>query len=149
MKMPRIHYSALITLLKRNFTTYSNAQLAQYQLTEGIYGYLIYVSHYPQCTPGDISLATHQDQGHITRCLTRLEELGYLQRQRSKKDCRSFVLTITDPGKEVVLAMKNIISDWEATAFSQLDTSQQETLMQLCKTTLDSLEGSDSHDYHS
>lgn len=130
------HLSFQVTQLRRSYLSYIQSQLVPYDLTHGIFIYLIYVGQVPGCKPSELSAALHQDNGHITRCLNRLEELGYLTRRRSEQDHRAYVLKLTDSGQEVVKKMKILNSQWEQQVTADLSAEEQAQLSALLQRVL-------------
>ena len=73
-------FSYLICQLRREYTSALQTRLDAFGLTVGLFPYLIYLEHAGTCTPSAMARELHQDNGHITRCLDKLEKLGCLIR---------------------------------------------------------------------
>lgn len=130
------HLSFQVTQLRRSYSFYIQRQLVPYGLTHGIFIYLVYVGQVPGCKPSELSQTLHQDNGHITRCLNRLEALGYLERHRSEQDHRAFVLRLTDSGQEVFEKMKTLNIQWEQQVTADLSDEEQSQLSGLLQRVL-------------
>ncbi len=75
-------------------------------------------------TPGQIAAADGQRPQSLTRTFTDLEHDGYLRRQRSSRDGRAALLTLTDAGARALRADMARRDAWLAGALRTLDDSQ-------------------------
>ena len=66
-----------ITALRKDLNAYSDARLKQYGLTDGLFYYIIYIGKNPGCSLSDAAHFLRADNGHVTRCIGKLEQLGY------------------------------------------------------------------------
>lgn len=66
----------------------------------------------------------HQDNGHITRCLDKLEKLGCLIRTRSAQDGRAFTVSLTEKGEQICREITITNRQWEQRALSCLSPDQ-------------------------
>lgn len=120
-----------ITVLRKDFVKYCKLQLAQFQLTEGLLHYLIYIGKNPNCTLSEISAYLLNDNGHTTRSIDKLETLGYLQRISDGSDKRKVMLTLTDKGYHVFQQLKTIITTWDKTMLKDFSNEEKKHLYYL------------------
>ncbi|MFW5632194.1 MAG: bilirubin utilization transcriptional regulator BilQ [Acetivibrio ethanolgignens] len=120
-----------IAELRKQFIKYGAVLLDQYGLTDGTYQYLIYVCKKPGTTPGEMSEWFHMDHGHITRCILRLEKLGYVDRKKSETDRRQVLLYSTKKGLEIFNEIYTLIEDWDKLAMKGLTKEEAELLLDL------------------
>ena len=88
-----------ITALRKDLNAYSDARLKQYGLTDGLFYYIIYIGKNPGCSLSDAAHFLRADNGHVTRCIGKLEQLGYVVRTRDTVDHRHYHLTLTAQGE--------------------------------------------------
>ncbi|WP_115720549.1 MarR family winged helix-turn-helix transcriptional regulator [Gallaecimonas mangrovi] len=80
-------------------------------------------------TASDLAKQLRHDNGALTRCLDKVEQMGFLERRRSEQDRRVVELHITDKGRAkvkaltpVVLAIFNeVLSDFTDDEFHELN----------------------------
>ncbi len=85
-------------------------------------------------TKGDLSVGEIKESilttsGNITVVISNLEKEGFVKRFKSKKDKRSYIISITDEGKEVV---KEIFPDQEkiiVDIFSHIDEDMKKQMI--------------------
>jgi len=61
-------------------------------------------------TVGEICKRLMLDSGTLSPILKKLRDQGYIQKQQSTSDERSFIITLTDKGRELQLKAKDIPS---------------------------------------
>ena len=59
-------------------------------------------------TVGEICRRLMLDSGTLSPILKKLRQQGYIEKQQSTTDERSFIITLTDKGRELQLQAKNI-----------------------------------------
>ena len=59
-------------------------------------------------TVGEICRRLMLDSGTLSPILKKLRDQGYIEKQQSASDERSFIITLTDKGRELQLKAKNI-----------------------------------------
>lgn len=59
-------------------------------------------------TVGEICKRLMLDSGTLSPILKKLRDQGYIQKQQSTSDERSFIITLTDKGRELQIQAKNI-----------------------------------------
>ncbi len=55
------------------------------------------------------------DPATITRCLTRIEQLGYVTRDISARDTRAYLVKLTEPGRDAARAAVRASGAWNET----------------------------------
>jgi DNA-binding MarR family transcriptional regulator len=79
-------------------------------------------------SPGEIAVAEHQQPQSLTRVLAELEDAGFIDRSRSETDGRSSTLSLTDAGREALVADMAERDTWLAAALSQLTEVELQVL---------------------
>lgn len=130
-----------ITALRKDLNAYSDARLKQYGLTDGLFYYIIFIGKHPGCSLSDAARFLRVDNGHVTRCISRLEQLGYAVRTRDGEDRRHYHLTLTERGEEIFSELHTLLSDWDEAAFSALNREQKDQLLSLLRLVMVSMDG--------
>lgn len=66
----------------------------------------------------------------MTRIVNGLEERGYVARRPDPSDRRRCLVTLTDPGRQVLLADRRRRDEWLAVRLAELSESEREVLRQ-------------------
>lgn len=130
-----------ITSLRKDLNAYSDARLRQYGLTDGLFYYIIYIGKNPGCSLSDAARYLRADNGHVTRCIGRLEQLGYAVRTRDETDRRHFHLNLTGRGEEIFSELHTLLYDWDEAACGALSRDQKVQLLELLRLVMASRNG--------
>jgi MarR family transcriptional regulator, multiple antibiotic resistance protein MarR len=90
----------LMSRARMSVLTSLDAELEPFGLTGVQYGVLKHLAERTGGTAADLCRAMHYDTGSMTRMLDRLEEKGFLRRERCKDDRRVVYLRLTTAGRE-------------------------------------------------
>lgn len=77
---------------------------------------------------GELAAMEKVQPPSMTRIVNGLESRGYLARQAHPRDGRQCVVTLTDAGREVLLANRRRRDEWLAMRIAELDPSEREVL---------------------
>ncbi len=80
---------------------------------------------------GEISKRTHKDFANVTRIIAKLEKLGYVSKNKSKKDSRSSIIHILPKADEIKDKIQNCWKQSTELALDNISQSEQEQLLQL------------------
>lgn len=130
-----------ITALRKNLTVYSDERLKQHGLTDGLFYYLIFIGKHPGCSFSEMAQYLHADNGHVTRCVVKLEQLQYVERCRDEKDHRHYHLTLTPSGEQIFAELHTLLYDWEQIICRDLSEEQKSGLFGLLRLCLPQLKG--------
>ena len=122
-----------ITALRKDLNAYSDARLKQYGLTDGLFYYIIYIGKNPGCSLSDAAHFLRADNGHVTRCIGKLEQLGYVVRTRDTVDHRHYHLTLTSQGEAIFKELHTLLHDWDEIVCRNLNDGQREQLLELLR----------------
>ncbi|HIQ05983.1 MAG TPA: MarR family transcriptional regulator, partial [Anaerolineae bacterium] len=79
------------------------SELSQLGLTPPQFFALAFITHQVAgCPIHRVAEATYQERATMTGILDRLERAGLIQRERSHRDRRQWIITPTDAGKEII-----------------------------------------------
>lgn len=80
-------------------------------------------------TPGMIASALKFSQATITAIVDRLQELGFVQRQRSERDKRQFILSSLPPGKTALAEAPDLLQTTFTERFAKLPQWEQAMIL--------------------
>ena len=116
------------TVFHRSFTAYTSRHLQALGLNFGSLFPVIYVGKHPGCTQAQLTAALGLDWGYSQRSIKRLEEEGFLSRE---KDGRAFHLTLSQRGQEAFVVSHQVFHDWDEAALAALTPEEQAQLLHL------------------
>ena len=79
---------------------------------------------------GELAAAEKVQPPSMTRIVNGLEERGYLARRPDPRDGRQCLVTLTPPGREVLLANRRRRDEWLTVRIAELDHVEREVLRQ-------------------
>ena len=79
---------------------------------------------------GELAAAEKVQPPSMTRIVNGLEERGYLARRPDPRDGRQCLVTLTPPGREVLLANRRRRDEWLTVRVAELDHVEREVLRQ-------------------
>lgn len=79
---------------------------------------------------GELAAAEKVQPPSMTRIVNGLEERGYLARRPDPRDGRQCLVTLTPPGREVLLANRRRRDEWLTVRVAELDPAEREVLRQ-------------------
>lgn len=127
--MPLTSFAYFISLLRKDFLSYSSTALTQRDITFSQLFILIYAHKKEGATPKEISEYLHLDQGQLNRTLARLIEKNLIDMRKSEKDRRVNHLYLTKEGKEVVQESRKLFYSWDDKILSPLEDGEKEALI--------------------
>lgn len=79
-------------------------------------------------TAGELARRDRVSPSLTTRTLGRLEQQGYVERERSEIDARRVVVSISKSGKAVILETRRQRNEWMQLQLADLDPKEREIL---------------------
>lgn len=122
--------------LARCYSTYARAvscKVGQYGLTTPQFGILEALYHLGPLTLGDLAGKLLVTGGNVTYVMDRLEEQGFVQRERSPEDRRIIQAKLTEKGYEVIARVFPGHGSFIEELSSTLSPDEQEELRRLLK----------------
>lgn len=128
------NWAQYIGLLSKSFRHYCDKALEPFELTNGLYLYLIYIHYKPGCSLVDLKEGFHADKAYVTRMVTRLCQPGYVVKEKRREDSRSLCLSIAEKGQTVFGEIKGLPWEWNQYTLSHLtDLEEEELLKKACE----------------
>jgi len=86
----------------RNTQVYLDKVLKEYELSSGSYPYLLILMENEGISQNKISEELGYDKAMSARTITKLMNLGYLNRKKDESDCRANMLYLTEKAKVTI-----------------------------------------------
>ncbi len=114
---------------------YGNAHLAKELKQAGIEPfppvYFGMIHYHPAITQEQLASFLHLDKGAVAKTIGKMEQSGYIRREKNLEDQRKKHLFLTQKGEQVLPLLLKTKSDWEALIFSQVTSEEKELFQQL------------------
>lgn len=110
-----------------------NLELSNFRLTESQFGVLDALFHLGPMKHRELGKKILKSGGNITMVINNLEKRELVQRRRSEKDKREFIIHLTPKGKIKIKESLPIIVKKIKKHFDILDKDEQRELQYLCK----------------
>lgn len=108
--MPGISkYSSIVYRISQ---IYFDDRLAPYQIGGGQQFFLLRIYDSPGINQYQLAQKGHFDKGTTARAVKKLEDLGYIKRIVDENDRRFTKLYVSDKGKPLIQAIKEVVNDW-------------------------------------
>ena len=117
-----------------------NPETSKIDILPGQHKVLQCLNAYGSLTPKDIGDYCKIDKSTTTSLINKMLKMGYIQKESSLNDKRSFVLHLTDLGNEKAKESLSICHEVNNKALSQLNDEERKTLFKLLNKVNESLE---------
>ncbi|MCW3465363.1 bifunctional helix-turn-helix transcriptional regulator/GNAT family N-acetyltransferase [Chitinophaga nivalis] len=111
-----------------------NLQILDSNLSLSEVRVLYEIDHREKCTAGQLIAALQVDGGYLSRMLKKFEQEGWLLRQQSAADGRTFLLYLSAKGKKKMAALNEKSSADVQRMLTPLNTQQQQEVASSMKT---------------
>jgi len=116
---------AMISYLKRSARIYLRNELRPYNLGSGQFPFLMALYYKDGINQEELARNHRYDKATIARAVQKLENEGYVSRQRDPADRRAFLVYLTDKGRQIMPDMKRIASGWQEEMLSGFEEDEQ------------------------
>ncbi|MCX7022991.1 MAG: MarR family transcriptional regulator [Spirochaetes bacterium] len=116
----------VIRLIRMN-QSFINHKLGGINLSSGLYYFMLELSTRERMTMSELSAAVGVDNGHCSRAIKRLVDLGYVSRLRDRTDRRSMRVALTESGRIAAKGVTQAVREW--VEIIQRDIPQDEIVM--------------------
>lgn len=97
------------------------------------YIFLYGISRHEGCIQKELSRAQRMDSAMVTRSIHKLEEQGYLCREKPEPDKRAWQLYLTEKGRALLPRLEKAMDCWQETITREMDDSQKALLLSLLR----------------
>lgn len=91
---------------------YTDNVLKKYNLSSGLYPYLLILNHNEGISQNTLSKELCVDKAMSARTIKKLMELGYVRKESDSEDSRAYKLYLTQSAKDIIPEIKNNINEW-------------------------------------
>ena len=137
------YLSYFVTDFYKDFVNFCNEKLQEIGISQGLLFFILYIGKNPNCAPGKLSSDLNFDTGHTTRSITKLEQVGFVIREKNEADKRAYILNLTQKGKDAFLLSHNLFEEWDNKVMEDMDKEDREQLIFLLKKLDNKKEGLD------
>ena len=121
---------------RRDFSLFCNEKLKEMGLSEGLLFFIIYIGKHPKCAPGELAQNIHQDSGYTTRTIEKLVQGGFVIREKSQEDKRSYELFLTEKGQALFRRSYELFTEWDEKALKNISAEDKKHLFRILKEVL-------------
>lgn len=108
--------------------------LEKYQLSSGTYPYVLNLYENEGVTQSRLASNIGHDKAMSARSITKLIELGFIEKKADINDCRAYSVYLTAKGKELAPKIKSDIHALSYNITAGITNKEQEiTMKSLCK----------------
>lgn len=138
-KWPERTLSINMSIFYKNFQKYCEEKLKPFNLTPGLYNYLIFVYYNPGCNLNEISNNLNVDKALTTKTIKKLLALGYVDKIINEYDSRAFKVYPTEKSLEMMEYLLTIFGQWEEKVTTNLSKEEIKTFNNLFEKALPNL----------
>ncbi len=121
--------SRQIGIINRCASMFRNDHIENTELRACLQNYILVLNRKPGLTQEQISREICVDKSGVTRHLSQLEKLGYVERKVNENDRRSVSVFLTQKGKDSVCDVKQSVVKWNEYITSALDENEMESFL--------------------
>ena len=122
-----------ISVLHRQFRIYLNRELRNYDINSSEYIFLANLYENDGVSQEKLSTNLFINKAATARAISRLENLGYVQRTPDPLDGRAYLVTLTAKGLEMRLFIKSKLAYWTQTITKGLTAAAVDDMIQKIK----------------
>ena len=125
-------FGAMLYLLQKNNRKYLNDELAKHNINLLQAMILLILNDIENATQKDLADIMYLTKSGITKAINNLEKQGYIKKEKSPKDGRSFVLKLSEKGQKILPTINQINDEWEEKiGVSELSDEFKDTIEEL------------------
>jgi len=102
----------LVSYLYRSAQTHKTKRLDTFNLGSGQFPFLMTLYYHDGINQETLARRGRFDKATITRAIARLEEAGYVRRERDPEDRRAYRIYLSEEGRKIEPAMRAIAAEW-------------------------------------
>ncbi len=117
-------FGMLADILHRSYTTYINRNFREEGLNYSHVPLLVAIYLNSDISQEKIAKNLKIDKGSVAKGFRKLEEKGYLVRNRDENDRRKYNIVLTESGKEIIEKAAKVNNVWESTVLKDFDSEE-------------------------
>ncbi len=107
-------FGEILYILHKNNRKYLNDSLSKHDLNLLQAMCILTLDEKSDLSQQDLTDILFLTKSGITKAVKKLEDMGYVERTKSKTDARQYVLNLTDKGREIIPTLHDINDEWES-----------------------------------
>lgn len=121
-------------ILFMSYKKFIQKEVAKYDLSP-IQGFcILLIYNFSEINQNNLAKGLFITKGAVTKAIKKLEEDGWIFREKQHKDKRNFSLKVSKKGEEIIPALQGIADMWESEmGFDSLNPEFVETLNNLAR----------------
>lgn len=127
------YISRYISIIYRHSQLYIYNRLKHYGIGRGQQSLLLMLFDHGVMTQEQFARALKKDKANIARSIEKLEKEGYVRRERSETDKRSYDVTLTDKAYEIKEELIGVVNSWADSLTKDMNKEEQEQAIILLK----------------
>lgn len=125
-------FGEILYILHKNNRKYLNDALAEYGLNLLQAMCILTISRKNDITQKELTEILYLTKSGITKAINKLQDEGFVFKEKSEKDNRKYVLKLTEKGEEIIPILYAINDEWEKKiGLTELDDEFKETLKEI------------------
>ena len=131
-------FGEILYILHKNNRKYLNDALSKHDLNLLQAMCILTLDEKKDLSQQDLTYILFLTKSGITKAVKKLEDMGYVERTKSKTDARQHVLNLTDKGRKIIPTLHDINDEWESRmGLPELDDSFIKILHNLAYKSID------------
>ncbi|GFZ30681.1 MarR family transcriptional regulator [Clostridium zeae] len=102
----------LVNKLYRSTQAQLDVSLEKFNLTSGMYSYILILENHEGISQNCISKKLNVDKAMSARTIKKLIELDYIRKEVDEEDSRAYRLFLSDKARKIIPEIKKEIRDW-------------------------------------
>lgn len=120
-----------IHILDRWMKLFLEEELKELDVSMAQFRFLLPLFHQDGVTQEQLTERVYVDKATTARAISKLEETGYIKREKDPEDKRAYRLFLTKKAKDFHPKMKTIMEKWTEMLTQDLTEKEKETLLAL------------------
>ncbi len=109
-----------------------NQIVQQYGLGPSCYNFLLALSDHEGASQKQLCSIMMVDEAIATRTMKKLEQEGFVTRQKDGRDLRCYTLALTERGRALIPQLQHSLNDWWTTLTSDFSEQEASALLDAC-----------------
>ena len=131
-------FGEILYVLHKNNRKYLNDSLSKYNLNLLQAMCILTIDQKNDITQKELTEMLYLTKSGITKAINKLQDDGFIVKEKSEKDNRKFVLKLTQKGEDIIPTLNAINDEWEEKiGLTYLDDDFIETLKDLTYKSID------------
>lgn len=119
-----------IAILHRREQKYMIQKMKEYGSGYSSYNFLFYLSAYPGSSQKEMCENMAVDEALAVRTMKKLQEQGLIQRKKGAGNGRSYAISLTPKGEELIPRLRNALAEWWSQVLSVLPKEEQQNMVE-------------------